>query len=204
LSYHDIAVDYEITAPPDTQVRSHSGSGDQRMEGLHGNLDLESGSGDMRLRDISGAIHLHTGSGDVDAHEISGPFTAEAGSGDIRAEEKGSGDVSVHTGSGNIGLRGVSGSLRAESGSGDMTIDGVLKSNWELRTNSGNVELELPNEAGFDLDASTGSGTVEVNRPVTMTIQGDLGKAQRKVQGKVGGGGPELIVRTGSGDISIR
>lgn len=204
LNFHDIAVDYEITAPPDTRVRSHSGSGDQRMEGLHGDLDLESGSGDMRLRDISSTIRLHTGSGDVDAHGISGPFTAEAGSGDVRAEEKAGGDVSVHTGSGNIELRGVNGSLRAESGSGDVTIDGMLKGNWELRTSSGNVELELPHDAAFDLDASTGSGSVVVDRPVTMTIQGDMQKVQRYVKGKVGGGGPELIVHTGSGDVRIQ
>jgi Putative adhesin len=204
LNFHDISVDYEITAPPDSQVRSHSGSGDQRMEGLHGKLDLESGSGDMQLRDISSEIHLHTGSGDVEARGISGPITAQAGSGNIRAEEKGSGDMSVHTGSGNIELRGVNGSLRAESGSGDVTIDGTVKGNWELRTSSGNVELELPREAAFDLDASTGSGNVVVDRPVTMTIQGDLRKAQRYVKGKVGGGGPELTVHTGSGDVSIR
>lgn len=204
LNVHDISVDYEITAPPDTQVRSHSGSGDQRIEGLHGSLDLESGSGDMQLRDISSEIHLHTGSGDVDARGIAGPITAQAGSGDIRAEEKGSGDVSVHTGSGNIELRGVNGSLRAESGSGDVTIDGNLKGNWELRTSSGNVELELPRDATFDLDASTGSGSVVVDRPVTMTIQGDLRQAQRYVKGKVGGGGPGLTVHTGSGNVSIR
>jgi len=204
LNYHDIAVDYEITAPPDTQVHTHSGSGDQRMEGLRGRLDLESGSGDMQLRDISSEIRLHTGSGDVDAHAISGPFTAEAGSGDIRAEENGNGDVRIHTGSGSIELRGVNGSLQAESGSGDMRIDGALKGNWELRTSSGDIDLQLPHEAAFDLDASTGSGSVVVDRPVTMTVQGDLRKAQRYVKGKVGGGGPELTVHTGSGDVEIR
>jgi len=203
LSFHDISVDYEITAPPDTRVGSHSGSGDQRIEGLRGNLDLESGSGDMRLREISSQIHVHTGSGDIDARGIAGPFTAEAGSGDIRAEEKASADVSVHTGSGNIELRGVAGALRAESGSGDMTIDGVVKDNWEVRASSGNVQLTLPQQAGFDLDASTGSGSVVVDRPVTMTVQGDLRKAQRNVKGQVNGGGPQLTVHTGSGDINI-
>jgi Putative adhesin len=204
LSFRDISVDYEITAPADTQIRSHSGSGDQRVEGLRGKLDMESGSGDMRLRGISSEIRVHTGSGDVDAREISGPFIAEAGSGDIRAEEKGNGDVSIHTGSGNIELRGVAGALRAESGSGDLTIEGAVKGNWELRTSSGNVELELPQGAGFDLDASTGSGSVIVDRPVTMTVQGDLRKPQRSVKGKVDGGGPELLVHTGSGDVNIR
>jgi len=204
LNVHNISVDYEITAPPDTQVKTHSGSGDQTMEGLHSNLDLESGSGDMRLHGISGEMRLHTGSGDVDAHEVSGPFTAEAGSGDIRAEENGSGNIRIHTGSGNIELRGVNGSLLAESGSGDVTIDGTMKNIWEVRTSSGDVEFQVPQDAAFDLDASTGSGSVVVDRPITMTVQGDLREAHRQVKGKVGGGGPELTVHTGSGDVRIR
>jgi len=203
VNVHDISVDYEITAPADTAVTSHSGSGDQRMEGLRGSLRLESGSGDMRLEDISSDIQVHTGSGNVEARDISGPFTAEAGSGDIRADEKGKGDVRVHTGSGNIELRGVDGLLDAHSGSGDVTIQGANSGRWEVRTSSGNVDLELPSGASFDLDASAGSGSVTVDRPVTMTIQGDLRRAQHSIRGKVSGGGPELLVHTGSGDVRI-
>jgi hypothetical protein len=65
------------------------------------------------------------------------------------------------------------------------------------------VDLELPSGAGFDLDASAGSGSVTVDRPVTMVIQGNLRRAQHQVRGKVSGGGPELLVHTGSGDIQI-
>jgi len=203
VNVHDVSVDYEITAPANTTVTTHSGSGDQRMEGLRGGLKLESGSGDMRLEDISSDIQARTGSGNVEARDISGPFAAEAGSGDIRADEKGKGDVRVHTGSGNVELRGVDGLLDAHSGSGDMTIQGINSGRWEVRTSSGNVDLELPSGAGFDLDAAAGSGSVTVDRPVTMVIQGDLRRAQHQVRGKVSGGGPELLVHTGSGDIQI-
>jgi hypothetical protein len=203
LNVHNISVDYEITAPPDTKVRTHSGSGDQAIEGLHASLDLESGSGDMRLRDSDGEIHLHTGSGDVEAREVSGPFTAETGSGDVRLDAKGGGDVHVHTGSGNVELRGVNGGLSAETGSGDVSVIGVQTGTWEIRAHSGNVEIELPNDAAFDLDASTSSGEVTVGRPVTMVIQGRVREARRSVNGKVGGGGPQLTIHTGSGDIRI-
>jgi hypothetical protein len=202
LNVHDISIDYEITAPADTKVRTHSGSGDQAIEGLQASLDLESGSGDMRLRDLNGAVHLHTGSGDVEAREVAGTFTAEAGSGNIRLDAKG-GDVHVHTGSGNVELRGISGGLQAETGSGDVSVVGVQTGAWEIRAHSGNVDLELPNDAAFDLDASTGSGEVIVGRPVTMIIQGRLQEARRSVNGKVGGGGPRLTIHTGSGDVHI-
>src|SRR5262249_21651506 len=75
LNDHDISVDYEITAPANTTVQARSGSGDQRVEGLHGTLSLESGSGDMRLRETAGETSVHTGSGNVEARDSSGPLT---------------------------------------------------------------------------------------------------------------------------------
>lgn len=202
--YHDISIDYEITAPAETSVQTHSGSGDQRMEGLSGKVNLESGSGDMRLREISNEIHVRTGSGDVDAHEISGVFGVETGSGDVRVEANGNGgESSVRTGSGNVELRGLKGGLRVESGSGDLTISGTQTAAWDLRTSSGNVEVELQSGAAFDLDATAGSGNVTVDGPVTMTVEGDLRKARHSMRGKVGGGGPLLTVHTGSGDVHI-
>src|SRR5581483_5546637 len=203
LNYHGISVDYEITVPADTTLHAQSGSGDQRIEGLTGAVDLESGSGDMMLRDLSREVRLRTGSGNVEAHNISAPFTAEAGSGDIRLDEKDAGDVHVHTGSGNIEIRGVNGGLRAESGSGDVEVSGINKGEWTVRTSSGDVDLQLPSDAAFDLDATAGSGSVVVDRPVTMTVQGDLRRAEHTIRGKVSGGGPQLFVHTGSGDIRI-
>jgi len=93
--------------------------------------------------------------------------------------------------------------LRAESGSGDVRVSGANQGNWEIRTGSGNVDLELPAGAAFELDATASSGEVVVDRPVTMIVQGDLRKTQHAIRGKVAGGGPELAVHTGSGDIRI-
>jgi hypothetical protein len=53
VNVRNIAIDYDITVPADTRLRSHSGSGDQTVEGLRSNLELESGSGDMRLNDLT-------------------------------------------------------------------------------------------------------------------------------------------------------
>jgi Putative adhesin len=204
LSDHDISVDYEITAPPDTSLRMNDGSGNQEVEGLRGTIDLETGSGDVRLRDIvSSRVSLHDGSGEIVAQEISGPLTAEAGSGNVRLEEKGEGDVRIRTGSGDIDVRGVRGALRVESGSGDAEISGTNTGTWEVRTGSGNVDLTLPAEAAFDLDATTNSGNIVTERAISMTVQGDLRKSQHTVRGKVAGGGPLLKVHSGSGDIRI-
>lgn len=204
LGQHDIAVDYDITVPTDTTLRTHSGSGDQVIQGTHGNLDVQTGSGDVRMDNLSGEIRLQTGSGDMRAREISGPVRGGTGSGDIEIEETGPGDIDLHTGSGNISVRGIQGGFRGEAGSGDITAEGTQSGAWEIRTGSGTVRVRLPGNAAFDADISTSSGNIEVESPIEMTVQGRVNEVRKHIQGKVHGGGPLLSVRTGSGDIHIQ
>jgi len=203
VNVRDISVDYEITVPADTAIRSHTGSGDQTIEDIHGNADLQSGSGDMKLARLTGEIRLQTGSGDVRAREISGRVRGGAGSGDIEVEETGAGDIDLHTGSGNITVRGIQGAFRADAGSGDVTAEGTQTGDWEIRTGSGNVHVRLPANAAFDANISTSSGTLDVDAPITMTVQGRVQETRKQIIGKVRGGGPLLTLRTGSGDIHI-
>jgi Putative adhesin len=204
VNARDISVDYEITVPTDTAIRSHTGSGDQTIEDIHGNAELQSGSGDMKLSRLTGEIRLQTGSGDVRAREISGPVRGGAGSGDIEVEETGSGDIDLHTGSGNITARGIRGTFRADAGSGDITAEGTQTSAWEIRTGSGNVHVRLPANAAFYANISTSSGTLSVDAPITMTVQGRVQETRKSIMGKVRGGGPLLTLRTASGDIHIQ
>lgn len=203
VDVHDISIDYEITVPTDTALRAHSGSGDQVIEGLHGNADLSTGSGDLKLARLSGDIHMQTGSGDVRARELSGPVTGGTGSGNIEVVETGAGDIDLHTGSGNITSRGVQGAFRAQTGSGDITAEGTQSGSWDIKTGSGNVHVHLPSNAAFDAKISTSSGTVDIDAPVEMTVQGRVQETRKSINGKVRGGGPLLAVRTGSGDIHV-
>lgn len=203
VNVHNISVDYEITVPADTTVRTRSGSGDQTIEGTRGNVDVQTGSGDVRLAKLTGEIRLQTGSGDIRAHEISGAVRGGTGSGDVQIEESGPGDVDMHTGSGNIDVRGIQGAFHGEAGSGDITAEGTQSGSWDIRTGSGNVRVHLPSNAAFDADISSSSGSVDVDSPVEMTVQGRVSDMRKSIHGKVRGGGSVLRVRTGSGDIHI-
>jgi putative adhesin len=203
VNYHNIAVNYEITVPAETVIRSRSGSGDQIIEGTHGNVDVQTGSGDVKLAKLNGEIRLQTGSGNLRARDISGSVKGGTGSGDVEIEEGGPGDIDLHTGSGNIIAKGVQGGFHGGTGSGDVTAEGKQGGSWDIQTGSGNVRVNLPDNAAFDADISTSSGTVEVGMPVEMTVQGRIGDSHKSIHGKVHGGGPLLHVRTGSGDIHI-
>ena len=180
-NYHNISIDYDITTPRGT------------------NLEADSGSGDLRLSDLGGPLKANTGSGSIDATGLSGRVALQTGSGDIRAEMHSAQDVKAETGSGSIRLRGVNGGLYAETGSGDIEIEGQPGANWKLETGSGSVTLTTGSSAKFSLDATTGSGSVHSDPPIST--HGSL--ERHHITGDINGGGPTVRVETGSGDIRI-
>lgn len=203
VNMHNISVDYEISVPAETAVRTRSGSGDQIVEGTHGNVDTQTGSGDLKISNLTGGIRLQTGSGNIRARQISGSVRGGTGSGDVEIEEASAGDIDLHTGSGNIKARGVQGSFRGETGSGDVTAEGTQNGPWDIRTGSGSVRVRLPASAAFDADISTSSGSIDVGSPIEMTVQGRVDSSHREIHGKVRGGGQLLRVHTGSGNIHV-
>ncbi len=195
-----VSISYEVTVPADTIVQAHSGSGGINVAGVRSGVDVNTGSGDIHLTDLGAKVNAHTGSGGIRAENISAPFTGRTGSGDIETQLSGSGDVDVQTGSGGVRLRGIKGGLRARTGSGDIEADGDVKGPWNLHTGSGGVRMALGASGGMNLDVHTGSGSIHSDLPIT--VQGSLGR--RELKGTVRGGGPEVEVSTGSGDITIR
>lgn len=179
-NYHNISIDYDIEAPANSFLEANSGSGDINDDGVGENAKLG------------------TGSGSIHATGLQGGFITNTGSGDIYVEQTGQGDVKAQTGSGSVELKGVHGSLRAGTGSGNIKITGTPTSDWKLQTGSGSVEFYAGN-AGFTLDASTGSGSVHTDQE--MAVQGSFDK--HHITGKVHGGGPTVRIETGSGDIRV-
>jgi hypothetical protein len=178
--FHNVSIDYDITTPKGTD------------------LEASSGSGDVRVDDLAGPAKLNSGSGSIEASGLSGRIILSTGSGDIRASMTMTTEVKAETGSGSIRLNGVQGALKAQTGSGDIEVQGQPTSPWKLGTGSGSVTLSTGG-AHFTLDASTGSGSVHSDPP--LTTHGSLEK--HHVEGEINGGGPIVRVETGSGDVRI-
>jgi DUF4097 and DUF4098 domain-containing protein YvlB len=148
---------------------------------------------------VRGDVHAKTGSGSIRGMEIGGGFEAETGSGRIQVQQSAPGAVRLKTGSGGIEARGVRGSLEARAGSGEITAEGEPRGGWIVQSGSGSVRLRLAMDAAFDLNAHTSSGSISMNRPVT--VQGLINR--KEIRGRVHGGGPQVEVRTSSGNIEI-
>ncbi|MBV9339397.1 MAG: DUF4097 family beta strand repeat protein [Acidobacteria bacterium] len=213
----NVSISYELVVPEATQLHSTTGSGNQQISGIAGPLEASTGSGNTKISSIGGAVRARTGSGgiqvsgikgavfaragsgSIEARDVSGGLDAETGSGQLTFQQSAPGAVRAETGSGRIELHNLRGSLQAQAGSGNIAADGEATGQWLVRTGSGNVELRMPQNASFDLNAHTGSGSINLNNGVT--VQGSIGR--KEVRGKVGRGGVPVEVQTGSGTISI-
>ena len=213
-----VSISYEVIVPAASTLRSRTGSGSQRIEGVEGSVEVSSGSGSLVLRRAGGRVKANTGSGGITADAIGGEFEASSGSGSIsatgiggamtvhtssgqiEATQTGSGDVNASSSSGSVRVRGVKGGVRASTSSGGLHIEGQMAREWRLSTASGSVTVDVPSDQGLELDANTGSGSIDVDFPIT--VSGTIGK--RSLRGSARGGGPLLHVRTSSGGISIQ
>lgn len=208
----DSRINQIVSNPPIVQNGNNITIGNQHNEDLYRNISIQyditlprasaisasSGSGDVELQDVGNTVKAQTGSGSVRASGVQGPATLGTGSGSIELQHTGPGDIKAETGSGSIHLNGVAGALKASTGSGDIQVTGQPTADWKLSTGSGSVHLVVGN-AKLNLDADTGSGSVQVAQPITM--QGNLNR--HHINGVINGGGPLVHISTGSGDIKI-
>ncbi len=178
---HNISISYEIEAPADTTLIAETGSGNITDTGVGQNAKLQ------------------TGSGNINATGIEGGFKTQTGSGNIEIEGTGQGDAKAQTGSGNIDLKGVAGALEAQTGSGEIKAEGKPSSPWKLQAGSGTIDLATGN-APMNLDASTGSGHISTNQALPMDTSSEH---HNHLRGPLNGGGPDVRVQTGSGDIRV-
>jgi DUF4097 and DUF4098 domain-containing protein YvlB len=100
--------------------------------------------------------------------------------------------------------------LTAKTLSGNVEFIGGLErgGRYEFHAHSGNVRLVLPaNIPGFEMDASTFSGSVRTDFPVTLRSTADAGgrrtTTNRAIRGSFGDATAILSLRSFSGNIVI-
>jgi DUF4097 and DUF4098 domain-containing protein YvlB len=207
------SVDYTITVPATAGVTVKTISGDVFVQGVRGEVRAEtvSGnvdvvatpnlavakafSGDVRARDIGAAVNLVLGT-------VSGTVIATA----LKVRALDAGSVS-----GNVQLSNLQVErLIAKTVNGDIEFDGNLArgGRYEFNAHSGGVRLALAAATGFELDASTFSGSIRSDFPVTLRTSardsGDRrGTSTRVIRGTFGDANAILSIRSFSGTVVI-
>lgn len=177
------SLDIEVRVPP-----MHFSFGDRsiRLE-VHAPreliADLHTGDGSIKLSNLRGTVRVDTGDGSIQGEGLDGQFSARTGDGSVHVGGRFD-DLQLHTNDGSV-------ELNIEHGS-------RLRSGWRVETGDGSVRVGLPNDLAADVEFRTGDGGIRVNVP----LSGES-KSEHEVRGKLSGGGPSLVVKTGDGSIHI-
>ena len=173
------SVQFEITAPADTDLDIHTAAGSADVRGFRSDLELGTGAGSLNVYDVDGNIDAQSGAGSITMHGVSG-------------------EIYAHSGAGSVDVTEASGQVHLDSGAGSITYRGELWGECRFETGTGGIELRLPADLDMKVELSTGMGNIEVGYSV-------VGKTdKRDVNGTIGSGrGGSIYAHTGTGGIGL-
>jgi len=203
----DVSVAFNVAAPEGTRIIVKSISGNISVRDIMGGLTLETISGSVRISNAGRMVNGRSISGDIELVDTKVEGALEAGtiSGTVRLRRLSARSVAVNSVSGNVELEDVTSErIGAQVISGNINFSGDLQPNgrYELTSHSGNVRLAIAAGAGFQVEASSFSGSINTDFPITLQ-GGQSGRRNRALRGTVGGGGAVLDLTTFSGTIHI-
>jgi DUF4097 and DUF4098 domain-containing protein YvlB len=208
------SVDYTLTVPQGAAVSVKTVAGDVTVTGVRGEVRAETVSGDVEAIATPNLVVAKTVSGDVVARDIaSATLTLGTVSGTVTASGLKVRTLDAGSVSGDLQLSNLQVErLTAKTMSGEIAYVGSLApgGRYEFNAHSGNVRLMLPaSTRGFELDASTFSGSVRSDFPVTLRSQAASDRSNgrrtsnRAIRGTFGDAGAILSLRSFSGDVAI-
>jgi Toastrack DUF4097 len=203
----NVSVAYTVVAPEGTRVTVKSISGNISVRDIQGGLTLETISGTVRIANAGRTASGRSISGDIELVDTKVEGTLEAGtiSGTVRLRHVTARSLTVNSVSGNVELEDLTVErVGAQVISGDIAFVGDLQPNgrYEFTSHSGNVRVAIPAGTGFQIEASSFSGSINTDIPITMS-GGQRGGRSRALRGSANGGGASLDLTTFSGTILI-
>jgi DUF4097 and DUF4098 domain-containing protein YvlB len=208
------SVDFMISVPPSATVSIKTISGDIEITNVRGEVRADTVSGDVGVTGTPNIALAKTVSGTLTAKDISSTtaLTLASVSGNVITTGMKVRALDVTTVSGDLLLNGLQVErLDAKAVSGNIEFAAPLArgGRYELQSHSGDVRIAVLNGAGFELDATTFSGSVRSDFPVTLRSDPDArdgrgrGRDSRTIRGSFGDGGAILSVRSFSGSVVI-
>jgi len=161
-------------------------------------LVVETVSADIDADGLIGDQRYRTTSGDIGLRSASGRLVIEAISADVDIRATGEAEVAARTVSGDIELRaGTLRSLRLTTTSGDISVAGRLKGAgpFAIETVSGDARIAPAGDVRIEMATMSGDLRSELHG----RIEG--GRGHRSLA--IGSSGPQVTVRTMSGDLDV-
>lgn len=137
---------------------------------------------------------------------IFGPLSevnALSTNGSIRVEGA-LGQISCSTTNGNVDASDIQGEILARSTNGSLHLEiASIAGEITATTTNGSITLDIVSgNIDADLEARTTNGRISVDFPVTLPA--GWSSSKRRVEGKIGNGGPLIFLKTTNGSVRIQ
>lgn len=192
-------VELRVRIPEEFGVDIVTSGGRVEIEELEGPVDAKTSGGRIDLSQIEGDVRVHTSGGRIELREIEGNVKAVTSGGTIRGSEI-TGAIEAETSGGTIRLRDVSGATEAETTGGSIEVRFDEPAAARLHTTGGSIHIEVLEDAGYEIDAHTVGGSVDLDERFTISGR----KERDRFVGTLNGGGPLIEAETMGGSIRIR
>jgi hypothetical protein len=207
----NVSAAYTVTTPAGTRVIARSISGSIHVTDIQGELVLETTSGNVTATGAPRIATAKSVSGNVLVSDVRTDAGVEASSmsGHVTLRNVEARRLSLNSISGNVTVENASCErVEAQTMSGNVSYAGALapKGRYDLKSHSGDVRLRLDGSTGFELSASTFSGAIRSDLPLTTrtgeTVRGP-GARNRAFRGTFGDGSAVINATTFSGSVVI-
>ena len=194
-------ITFNIRIPSRYGVDLHTSGGSITADDIDGNAELHSSGGALKTGRVNGNLIARSSGGDIKSEGANGTVDLRTSGGSIEIRHAG-GTAVVHTSGGNIHIEDALDTVNATTSGGSITarFSRQPRGDSRLSTSGGGVTVELAPSIGAELDAQASGGGVHSDMPIT--IQGT--RDNDSLVGRIGGGGPRLVLRTSGGGIHIR
>jgi lia operon protein LiaG len=217
----EVWADVTIKVPRDRKAQVDLGVGQIQATDVASALTLDTRSGAVEVARVTGDLSVDTGSGHVTADDVTGRISIDTGSGDVNVRDLKGSSIMVDTGSGGVDGVGLEcEDLRVDTGSGIVDLASVGADDATIDTGSGSVTLELVRMGEGQFSIDTGSGGIDLIVPegasamvhaetgsggIRVDVDGaDVDRRDRdEVAVRIGEGGADVLLATGSGGITI-
>jgi hypothetical protein len=206
----DVSVAYTVSAPAGTRLTVGSVSGNISVDGIKGDLSVNSVSGTVRLANAGRVSSAKSVSGNVEIVEtqVDGGLEIQSVSGDVVLRKVNARRIEAGTVSGRVVLQDVQAErIEGHSVSGNVDYSGALAKSgrYELTSHSGDVRVAVGAGVGFELEASSFSGSVRSDLPLKNGDRDadDTPGRHRTLRGMFGDGSAVIEVTTFSGNITV-
>lgn len=189
------------------KVKVSAGWGQLHVVSAGKGAELSTAGGDITVDAVTGDLVATTAAGDIRAGNVSGDARLETTGGDV-VVKSGGGAVTARTTAGDITLRKIRGPVLAQTSGGSVVCEivSIVRPGVEVTTGGGDVTLVLPANYRGDVDVRVTGVDSDEDYIVSQFPEVAVVKREtlQRAEGKLGGGGPRIAVRTTAGVVRIK